>query len=189
MKKKYLGDSYDIVKQSFLGWLDGDWSVHPMLTEEVDDQWINAYKAVLGGPKIKIISSHVPFRTASGGWYSVCNVDCNLFLDPHTGLTLRDLKKQSHHLTSGELVEIVKLARRKGFLTMVFDQSIDHDGDLPRQQVREKLEDLKEKGVYAFAYVSHSCVVVASDNGEVTLNALNEVLANSGVPGERFIKF
>ena len=189
MKKDLLDDTYDIVKQSFLCCLGGEWNVHPMLTEEVDDQWTNAYKAVLGGVKTTIISTPVPFRKRGCNWYTVCNVHGNLFLDPHTGLILENGSKDSDRLAADELVNIVRLPKRKGFLTMVFDQSINRNAGSPKMQIQDKLNYLNAKDVYAFAYVSHSCVVVASDNDEVTRNALNKVLANSGLPGERFIKF
>jgi len=40
MRMRYFGDSYDIVKQSLLRWLQsfGPWSVLPMFTEPVSDE-------------------------------------------------------------------------------------------------------------------------------------------------------
>ena len=58
MRVQYLGDSYDIVKQSLLRWLRpfGAWSVLPMFTEWVKPEDVAALEAFL---RAKVISCDV----------------------------------------------------------------------------------------------------------------------------------
>ena len=50
MNPKYIGDSYDIVKQSLLRWLAdiGTWTTHPMFTEPVSAWQADAFSLLLG---------------------------------------------------------------------------------------------------------------------------------------------
>ena len=50
MNPKFLGDSYDIVKQSLLRWLAdmGTWTTHPMFTEPISTEQANAFSRLLG---------------------------------------------------------------------------------------------------------------------------------------------
>ena len=88
MRMKYLGDSYDIVKQSLLLWLKslGEWSVHPMFTESVGKAGIMEFEAILGA---KVISTDVLTLASDRSAYFSCARSCgNLFLDPDTGLRM-----------------------------------------------------------------------------------------------------
>ena len=55
MRMKFFGDSYDIVKQGLLRWLNavGDWTVHPMFTAAVSDDDANSVARFLG---VKILT-------------------------------------------------------------------------------------------------------------------------------------
>jgi hypothetical protein len=61
MHVRFLGDSFDIVKQSLLRWLAqcGSWSAHPMFTEEVTVDQAEAFSCLLGVPLIsrEVLSS------------------------------------------------------------------------------------------------------------------------------------
>lgn len=50
VKLEFLGDSYDIVKQSLLRWLAsmGPWATHPLFTDSVPPQQVDAYAQLLG---------------------------------------------------------------------------------------------------------------------------------------------
>jgi len=54
MRMSYFGDSYDVVKQSLLHWLQyfGQWSVHPMFTQPVSDKNISAFERFIGAKLI-----------------------------------------------------------------------------------------------------------------------------------------
>jgi len=51
---RFLGDSYDIVKQSLLRWLGavGPWSVHPMFAEAATASEVEAFERLLGASAI-----------------------------------------------------------------------------------------------------------------------------------------
>ncbi len=190
MREEYIGDSYDFVKQSFLRWLGGEWSVHPMFTEQVSDQGVEAYTAVLrnnNNNNIEIISRDELNVDRDGFCAAACNVPANLFLDPDTGLTLNGGNPGWSHLTAAEIVKIVVNPVRTEFLTMVFDQSIDRNAGEPQQQTLDKLNYLQGQDVYAFAYVSHSCLIVASGKQGITQDALRRVRNQSRLPCKRLI--
>ncbi len=89
MRMKYFGDSYDIVKQSLIGWLGdfGSWAVHPMLTEEATEKQIVAFESFLGA---RVISREILTENTKRDLYLSCGADYeNLFLDPDTGLRLQ----------------------------------------------------------------------------------------------------
>jgi hypothetical protein len=55
MKMRYLGDSYDIVKQSMLRGF-GAWSAHPMFTESVSDADVATFERLLA---VKVVTREV----------------------------------------------------------------------------------------------------------------------------------
>ena len=125
MRMGYFGDSYDIVKQSLIGWLGefGDWSVHPMLTRPATPEEVKAFERFLGA---KVICAEVLARDVNRVAYLSCAGKCgNLFLDPDTGLRLRETdcrKPKAGYLFLEELVRLSK--QRSHSLTLVFDQSL-----------------------------------------------------------------
>jgi len=58
MRESYFGDSYDVVKQSLLRWLQpfGDWEVHPMFSVPASSAFISAFGTFLNA---KVISEDV----------------------------------------------------------------------------------------------------------------------------------
>ena len=123
MKLQYLGDSYDIVKKSLIGWLSefGPWVSHPMFTEIVDPEQAAAFSRLLGTP---LLSEKVLIpETNRAEYFSSCRTAGNLFLDPDTGVCLEPHrgKKSVNYVFGMELAEWCKL--RPKALTLIFDQS------------------------------------------------------------------
>lgn len=185
MHMKYFGDSYDIVKLSLIGWLRyfGEWSVHPMLTENAAPEDIQAYERFLDA---RIISTQVLTATTNRESYLSCaSRTGNLFLDPDTGLRLSPTNglRAPEYLFSDELVRIT-LCRPKA-LTLVFDQSLPRGKE--RGALEHKLMKLLTHGVHCFAYVSHACFVVAGHDRALIECALNHIILESKLPANRFI--
>src|SRR5262245_52047393 len=100
MKMHYLGDSYDLAKQSLLRWLRpfGEWSVHPMFTEPCSPVELVRLETFLDAT---VISRRILSPTTNRKRYFASAVRRNhLFLDPNTGVRLqhRRLKNAPHYL-------------------------------------------------------------------------------------------
>ena len=160
-----FGDSYDLVKRSFLRCLSefGPWPVHPMFSQDFGQLFPRNYSEFLGLPltTCRPVPSCKRDRAAYFRETTSCPSADQLFLDPDTGLTLRPDKASRQHLTAEELVDIAK--SRRNSLVLVFDQSISrgkHEKVLA--QVKNKLQHLEEQRVYGFAYISHANFILAS---------------------------
>jgi hypothetical protein len=183
----HFGDSYDIVKQSLLGWLKpaGPWVAHPMFSERFSPQQCHAFTVFLGVPLLTdaILKARTD-RTA----YFAAALACNrhLFLDPDIGLRREPARgaKAARYLFEPELIEIAK--ERPKLLTLVFDQSLARGRE--QEELRNKLERLAHEGVHAGAYVSHACFILLSCDSQVLKEALGMVRAGSSLPEERFLE-
>jgi hypothetical protein len=185
MRLLHLGDSYDIVKQSFLRWLAplGEWSVHPMFTESVAQSQAELFAAFLGA---RLLSIAVLTPTTDRSKYLACNPSCrNLFLDPDTGVKLERVggKRALAFLFADELASLAQA--RPEYLTMTFDQSHSHGGT--RDSLARKLSHLASLGVAAFAYNSHACFIFASCHKETIIEARARILSDSRLPDSRLI--
>jgi len=185
MHMKYLGDSYDIVKLSLIGWLRhfGEWSVHPMLTEKAAPKEIQAFERLLGA---SVISTQVLTATTNRESYLSCAIHTgNLFLDPDTGLRLKSTNglRAPKYLFSAELVHIT--SSRPKALTLVFDQSLPRGKE--REALEHKLKNLLTHGVHCFAYVSHASFVVGGNDRALIESARKHVISESKLPANRFI--
>ena len=185
MNLKFFGDSYDIVKQSLLRWLEpcGAWQVHPMFTES-DPPLAEDFARFLGVPLVstKTLNEHsgrdaflAPARSCAG----------HLFLDPDTGLRIHRNRATPKHLLGAELVEIAKARPDK--LTLVFDQSIDRRSS-PESQIKEKLSWLADEKVFGVAYESHACFILVSSDKQVLENAVRTLLKESRLPRDRLVR-
>ena len=110
MRMSYFGDSYDVVKQSLLRWLQpfGEWSVHPMFTEPVSATDVSVFEQFLGA---KVVSTEVLFTNTDREAYFSCACSCgNLFLDPDTGIRLKDTRgvRAHEYLFASELLRITQ---------------------------------------------------------------------------------
>lgn len=87
MKLQYLGDSYDIVKQSLLRWLAscGTWKAHPMFTERVSFEDAASFSRLLGVPLLSCVVLET--ETDREAYFASARLCVNhLFLDPDIGI-------------------------------------------------------------------------------------------------------
>ena len=193
MRMRYFGDSYDIVKQSFLRWLRsfGEWSVHPMFTEPVTPNDVDAFQALLGA---KIVSTEVLTRDTDRSKYFSCARCCgHLFLDPDTGLLLDSdtgLRMRStrgvrapQYLFASELVRMSE--QRPKSLTLLFDQSVGRGSE--RAHLKDQLRHLRHHGVFGTAFVSHACFVIAGRDRGLVEHARTQIITESKLPPSRFL--
>ena len=186
MQMSFFGDSYDIVKLSFLNWLSsfGNWSVHPMFTECVSIDDVSAFERLLGS---KIISNEVLKPETDRIAYFECVFRCgHLFLDPDTGLRMSPTrgKKGPRYVFASDLVRLS--VQRPDSLTLVFDQALSRMSKR-EESLRAKLDELRHDGVFGFAYVSHACFILASRKRSLLVQARKDVIKKSGLPEKRFL--
>jgi hypothetical protein len=187
MKTQFLGDAYDIVKQSFLRWLaaTGPWSTHPMFTEHVSPEQVDCFERLLG---TRILSREVLTSVVDREVYLAPARDCHehVFLDPDTGIRFLPTrgKKAPQYIFGPELVAIANA--RPGRLTLVFDQSLAR-GTERRQQLKDKLSKLAACGVHGIAYVSHACFVLVGTEHSAVAAAFETLKRESGLPESCFV--
>ena len=188
MHMKHFGDSYDIVKQSLLRWLQpfGDWSMHPMFTEALDGE-SEAFGGFLG---VRVISTEVLKPDTDRSAYFSCARSCgNLFLDPITGLRIEETtrRKIANYLLGSDVALLMR--ERQNHLLLVFDQSLPNGKDeFRRQQLSKKLRALAEQHkVSAFAYLSHACFIIAGRENLLE-EARKHLIAESRLPESRFLQ-
>lgn len=186
MNPKYLGDSYDIVKQSLLRWLGavGAWTTHPMFTESVSWGQAKTFSRILG---TRLLSYDVLTQTTDRDVYLAPARDSSdhVFLDPDTGIRPKPIGgiKAPRYLFGTELVLIANT--RPDRLTLVFDQALAR-GD-KHNQLQIKLNDLAQQGVLGMAYVSHACFVLVGKNRTLLESAFEILMKESCLPEERFL--
>ena len=217
MNCKHFGDSYDIVKLNLLQSLSpcGEWAVHPMFTDPKppvrpkcrrfsgecadagtchDKNFRTNYHRFLG---LRIING----ETFDGSRHrrDAClsaarNCPEHLFLDPDTGIPfdsatgspLVDLKSPvAAFLKADELVRIAE--SRPDKLTLVFDQSINNNGDAT-MQIKAKLRWFMERDIHGFVYGSHATFLLVSKNPKILACAKSVLLNQSRLPDDRLIQ-
>lgn len=186
MKPSYLGDSYDIVKQSLLRWLSsmGSWATHPMFTEPISSQQADDFTRLLGTRLLSIAPlTNGTDRTAYLA--PACECHEHVFLDPDTGIRLKPTrgKKAPLYIFGAELIEIVKA--RPDNLVLVFDQSLARGSE--RQQLQSKLQTFAAHGVRSVAYVSHACFVLLGRDNSLVESAFDVLQSESRLPRGRFL--
>lgn len=185
MHIRFFGDSYDIVKQSLMRWLVcfGEWSVHPMFTEQVSSSDASAFGDFLGA---RLLSNAALTAQTDRSVYFSCASRCgNLFLDPSTGLRIKQVRgaRAPEFLFASELISLVE--KRPGHLTLVFDQSLPRGS--ARASLAEKLQHLSAHGVSAFAYESHACFIMAGRDPALVTRARAHIIAESRLPTSRLV--
>ena len=183
-----FGDSYDIVKQSLLHWLNplGPWACHPMFREVVEEKKRDKFERFLG---VELLSSEPIIRNGRKRFFETAKSwNKNLLLDPTTGLSVPSREtKRSFYLMGTELVEIAQA--RPGKLTLVFDQSIPRSNWSTQQEcVKEKLAWLQGKNLSSIAYFSHANFILVSSDNEVLNSAKNTLLQASNLPHFRILE-
>jgi len=183
---RFLGDSYDIVKQSLLRWLGsiGPWSVHPMYAEAATPADVEAFEQLLGASAVSlaILGSDTDRRAY---FESARKCEAHLFLDPDTGVSLgkKPRRQLPSYLFADELVEIAH--GRPHLLTLVFDQSVARGNE--RQQLDAKLSVFAAHGLHGLAYVSHACFLLVGSDGSLMKRASQMLREGSRLPAGRFI--
>jgi len=186
MKPSFLGDSYDIVKQSLLRWLSslGSWATHPMFTEPVSTQQADDFARFIG---TRLLSKNPLTNGTDRVAYLAPACECyeHVFLDPDTGIRLKPTrgKRAPLYIFTPELIEIVKTRSDK--LVLVFDQSLSRGSE--RQQLQNKLKTFAAEGVNSLAYVSHACFVLLSKNHSLIEAAIDALQSESRLPHTRFL--
>ena len=186
MKPSYLGDSYDIVKQSLLRWLGiiGTWATHPMFTEPVSSQQADDFALLIGTRLLSM--DHLTSDTNRVAYLAPAS-ECyeHVFLDPDTGIRLKPTrgKKAPFYIFGPELIEIVQA--RSNRLVMVFDQSLAWGSE--RQQLQNKLQTFSTQGIHSVAYVSHACFVLLGSDKSLVELAFSVLQSESRLPHSRFL--
>ena len=184
MKQRYFGDSYDIVKHALIRWLAdfGPWAVHPMFTESVGTVDSEAFGRLLNA---RVVSTEILSpMTDRKACFSLCEQADNLLLDPDIGLRVEPgRRREASYLFAHELVRLA--TARRGFLTMVFDQSVGRGRE--RDSIGKKLAHLASHNVYGFAYVSHSSFIIVAADAKLTAHALDTIISRSALPASRFL--
>jgi hypothetical protein len=184
---RFLGDSYDVVKQSLLGWLGamGLWSVHPMYAEAPTPRDVEAFEYLLG---VSVVSRAVlgPGTDRRAYFEPARKCEAHLFLDPDTGVALgkKPRRELPSYLFADELVEIAQA--RPHLLTLVFDQSVGRGSE--RKQLEAKLSVLAARGLNGLAYVSHACFLLVGTDSSGVRKATQLVRQKSRLPASRFIE-
>ena len=186
MNPRFLGNSYDIVKQSLIRWLNefGPWAAHPMFTESVRDSDTAALTHFLG---IDLLSTEVLDQETDRRTYfaGAQNCESHLFLDPDTGIRLKVTRgiKAPSYLFGEELVSIAH--NRPNLFTLGFDQSLPRGRE--RDHVETKLEYFASHGLSGIAYVSHACFVLVSRESNLVNQALDAISQKSRLPANRLV--
>jgi hypothetical protein len=185
---QFIGDSYDIIKRSFISWLSdfGRWSVHPMFTDEVDPDTAETFAKFLNATLVS--RDRLRPDTDRAAYFECCLSAGNLFLDPDTGVSLdvRTGARSSKYIFAPELLRVV--VARPHRLTLVFDQSFTRARRQEMEDnVRRKLAALAAGGAYGFAYVSHAPFLCLAADPSIVLRAFEALKANSALPPARLI--
>ena len=185
MRAQFFGDSYDIIKRSFIAWLSlfGPWSAHPMFTEAVAAKDARRFARFLGANLLSV--ELLTPDSDRESYFSSCRRAGNLFLDPDTGVRLAPCRgaRSARYVFGPELLSLVRARPR--FLTLVFDQAFSRgpNGD----RVREKLQFFASAGVAGLVYSSHAPFLLLSARATLLERARRRLLKVSNLPPERII--
>jgi hypothetical protein len=172
MKRKFLGDAYDLAKRFILDSTRPISEVFciPMFTDFPENEK-EMFSRLIGVPIIKEQINDVNNDLYGKG----------VFLDPNTGIT--DEPSREHV----SFDQIAFLLEKGAKFVIVFDQSFVRKKDKSKkEQVIKKLEKLQRKKIEAFYYVSHASFLFASKNRD-TATQLKEQLLKRGIPEDKFI--
>jgi hypothetical protein len=181
---QYFGDSYDVVKRFLLKTLSpvASWVAFPMFTHPVTRADVEAFESFLG---VRVVASG-PFDkdTDRAKHFVTLSEHHHVFLDPDTGIKLRPTraKNAANYIFAPEIESLCQSDIER--LLLVFDQSVGRGSE--RMHVTKKLSYFTEKGISAFAYMSHACFMVLSASPTRCKEAKEKILS-SGMPAERLL--
>lgn len=188
MNLPFPGDSYDIVRKSFIHWLSdfGRWSVHPMFTREIDPATAGQLAKFLNAT---ILSAE---RLRNGidrdAYFEPCLAAPNLLLDPDHGVSLTAINgaKSSRYIFRDELLRIIRARPHR--LTLVLDQNFSRtERSRMEESVRRKLSAFAAEAAFGFAYVSQMPVLCFAADPSLLLRAFEALKENSSLPPSRLI--
>lgn len=155
-----------------------------MFTQAVKAKKADAYFALLGASPV---STLVLTQDENRPAYFAGARDCtsHLFLDSDTGVRMESMhgKKAPAYIFFDELVDVAK--RHKHLLTMVFDQCLPRGDE--KRVLANKLEKLEDKGLQGFAYQSHACFLLMSQDPSLVLRARRILNREAHLAEDRFI--
>jgi hypothetical protein len=169
MQKKYLGDSYDLMKRF---WCKALCPIAPLYAHPrfVPNEIRIQYTSVTTIPI---------FETTSAKAFG-------LLLDPHTGIPLPSEaveKVTASHAPLSFLVQNIRTLASK--YTICFDQSFHRKHQLTKEDQRaKKREFLRERGIVSFYYVSHAPFLFAARDTKI-IDAIRDRLLTLGIPRSR----
>lgn len=168
MNRKYLGDSYDLVKRFFCSILTAlgyEVVIDPMFTGEWGNGEQEAFYLLIGASPA---TTPIPNsrRTA-------------LLIDLDTGIRERGGRQ---HVSFDRIATEVNIHA----LVFVFDQSFSYQEDR-HAIMREKLTAMTNRGCHCFYYDSHARFLFASLEVDA-LNVLLSRLREIGMPGSRLFQ-
>ena len=179
MRMQYFGDSYDVVKRFLLSTLapGASWAAFPMFTHAVTTAEVQAFEKFLG---VKVVSHEAMDNdTNRGKIFTALSEHRHVFLDPDTGIKLKPSrgKDAAKYVFASEIEELCRAEPER--LLLVFDQSVGRGSEIAH--VSARIAHFADRGLSAFAYLSHACFVVLSSNAEPSQQA-RERLLSSGLP-------
>lgn len=202
MKYEKFGDSYDFVKRGILQLLSccGDWSVHPMFTDDPNAAHYAAdYRRLIGVCTVTD-QSFVQSGRNRNAWLEAARTCQNhLLIDPDTGLPFNETGRRptmdeyegvnadAEFLNASELAEIAKARPYK--LTLVFDQSFHRvEGGIPSitDQINGKLWWVSQQELHGLVYHTHASFLLVSMDQDAILAARRR-LEEFNFPGGRLI--
>lgn len=188
MNTKHLGDSYDLVKRTLIGWLGGAWAAHPMLTSEMEEEDRERLRSLLG---VRALLSNEVLRPGANREEYLRPAQehaGHLFLDPDTGVLLKPRKDQEDspmHVFGDELLAIVHAPRRHCYLTLVYDQSFQR-GEDKSLALRAKLAYFGGQRLSGAAYASHACFILLAANQDLLRGAVETL--KDWLPEDRLLE-
>jgi len=154
-----------------------------MFTEPVSSSDVSVFERFLDA---KVISTDVLTRATNRSAYFSCACSCgNVFLDPDTGLRLKDTRgvRATEYLFANELDRIVE--QRSAHLTVVFDQSVGRGSE--HIHLETKIRHLLKQQTFAFAYRAQACFVIAGRDRSLIDRSRDHIIAASKLPEDRFV--
>lgn len=188
MNLQFHGDSYDIIKKSFIAWLSefGRWSVHPMFTQEADPLAAGQFSKFLNAT---IVSAE---RLRAGidrsAYFDCCLSAPNLLVDPDKGVSLDPISgaKSARYIFRDELLRIIRARPHR--LTLVLDHNFSRpERGRMEESVRRKLSAFSAEAAFGFAYVSQAPVFCFAADPSLLIRAFEALKDNSSLPPSRLI--
>lgn len=168
MRRKYLGDTYDVVKRMWQN-IFADWA--PLYAEPrfIPEDLRAEFSQMTG---IEMLDDK-PAKP-----YCILN-------DPDIGIRLPGEQNQKENRSHITVTSIVHQLHAGAQCVITFDQSNYRNHEMDSEEQRKaKMRNLAEKGVHGLYYVSHAPFLFAiSDNN--AFKQVQSILMDAGIPVSR----